>query len=271
MRRRWPIVFLACAVTLMAVEWAGAQYVPLVHDSGQSVVPVYEGFYANPDGSVSVSFGYLNRNAKEEVAIPLGPNNRFDPEPSDRGQPTNFVTRRQTGVFAVTLPKGAEQKLTWTLSSRGETFSIPANFDALYILTPLKDPTNGNTPPVLKFDAAGQSATGLVGLTTSLKTSLSSPLTLDVWATDDGVRQETRVNPLGSEALVNLTWSKYRGPGNVTFGTAKPSIDKANKATTTAKFSAPGEYVLRVLAQDTGDSGSQCCWTNGFVKVSVSP
>ena len=47
-------------------------------------------------------------------------------------------------------------------------------------------------------------------------------------------------------------------------------------AVTTATFSEPGEYVLRVLAWD--DSGNQaavmaggffCCWTNGYVTVQV--
>ena len=43
---------------------------------------------------------------------------------------------------------------------------------------------------------------------------------------------------------------------------------------TEAMFSEPGEYVLRVRANDaSGVSGaghSQCCWTNGFVKVTVT-
>jgi len=43
-------------------------------------------------------------------------------------------------------------------------------------------------------------------------------------------------------------------------------------------FQAPGEYVLRVLAWDNSGgpgpvmaTGFQCCWTNGYVNVSVSP
>jgi len=43
---------------------------------------------------------------------------------------------------------------------------------------------------------------------------------------------------------------------------------------TTATFAEPGEYVLRVVANDwSGDGGGgfQCCWTNAQVKVSVKP
>ena len=48
----------------------------------------------------------------------------------------------------------------------------------------------------------------------------------------------------------------------------------AGKATTTATFSEPGDYVLHVLVNDysgEGGGGFQCCWTNGEVKVSVKP
>jgi hypothetical protein len=48
----------------------------------------------------------------------------------------------------------------------------------------------------------------------------------------------------------------------------------SGKATTTATFSEPGEYVLRVVANDwSGDGGRgfQCCWTNAMMKVSVKP
>jgi hypothetical protein len=71
-------------------------------------------------------------------------------------------------------------------------------------------------------------------------------------------------------------WSKYGGPGDVTFSNATPAVDETGQATTTATFSEPGEYVLRVLAWD--DSGGQsaimaggffCCWTNGYVTVQV--
>ena len=44
--------------------------------------------------------------------------------------------------------------------------------------------------------------------------------------------------------------------------------------TTAATFDAPGDYVLRVRANDaSGVSGAghaQCCWTNGFVNVTVT-
>jgi len=45
------------------------------------------------------------------------------------------------------------------------------------------------------------------------------------------------------------------------------------QATTSATFSAPGDYVVRVRANDAsgvaGAGHAQCCWTNGFLKVAV--
>jgi hypothetical protein len=82
---------------------------------------------------------------------------------------------------------------------------------------------------------------------------------------------------------VTVTWSKFRGPGEVTFANAKPKAEKSEfkapppatytgKATTTATFNDPGEYILEVTANDlsgTGGQGFQCCWTSAQVKVTV--
>jgi hypothetical protein len=54
-------------------------------------------------------------------------------------------------------------------------------------------------------------------------------------ATDDGL-------PTGS--TLTTTWSKVSGPGTVTFG-------NVSAGSTTATFSAPGSYVLRLTASDT--------------------
>jgi hypothetical protein len=60
----------------------------------------------------------------------------------------------------------------------------------------------------------------------------------------------------------------------VVFDNAKPSVSAPDgKATTTAAFSAPGEYILRLQANDqSGDGGGgfQCCWTNVHVGVMVT-
>jgi hypothetical protein len=52
----------------------------------------------------------------------------------------------------------------------------------------------------------------------------------------------------------------------------QPGFPFNGKAVTTATFTQPGEYVLRVVANDwsgEGGGGFQCCWTNAQVKVVV--
>ena len=71
-----------------------------------------------------------------------------------------------------------------------------------------------------------------------------------------------------------VTWTKFRGPGDVKFDNVKPAIDTEHggKVTTNATFSAAGEYVLRLESNDstgTGGGGFQCCWSTAHVAVSV--
>jgi hypothetical protein len=82
---------------------------------------------------------------------------------------------------------------------------------------------------------------------------------------------------------VQLTWSKYRGPGVVSFDAVSPrvqtiagggvNVEFRGTATATARFSEPGDYVLHLLVNDfsgEGGAGEVCCWTNALLKVTVT-
>jgi hypothetical protein len=100
------------------------------------------------------------------------------------------------------------------------------------------------------------------------------PFDLTVWARDDG-RPSGSVVSSGRQAMtVSLTWFAHQGPGEVIFSAPTARVPVAGgSATTTVTIAEPGEYILRVRANDaSGVSGAghaQCCWTNGFVKVTV--
>lgn len=255
-----------------------------MHDSGQNVTAVYEGWFQNPDGTFSLLFGYYNRNLKEELDIPVGADNRIEPGRPDQGQPTHFLPQRQWGVFTITVPKDfGNQKLTWTLEIRGQRTGVPAHLDPRWEISPLFEVGVGNTPPLISFEDGGLSAQGPRGISVDLETMLPNPVRLNLWAADDAKTFQGGRAP--NTPPVTVTWSKFRGPGDVTFANNKPAVEKATgkwkttpafsgKATTTATFSEPGEYVLRVVANDwsgEGGGGFQCCWTNGYVKVLVKP
>ena len=248
---------------------------PIPHAIGQSVSASFEGWYPNPDGTRSLVFGYFNRNYEELLDIPVGPDNRFEPGPADRGQPTHFLLRRQTGVFAVVVPANfGNQRLTWTLTAHGVTIAIPGHLRPEWEITALKEITSGYTPPVLRFGGPdAEPGQGPLGIHSELTAMVSAPPTITVWATDDGVRKARAAQ---RPARLGVVWSKFRGPGAVMLSDTAPAIDETGKAVATATFGEPGEYVLRVLAWD--DSGGQsaimaggffCCWTNGYVTVQV--
>jgi hypothetical protein len=264
--------------------WAQPQQVRVdrLHDPGRSVTGAFEGWFANPDGTFSLLLGYFNRNATQELDIPIGPGNKIEPGGPDQGQPTHFLPRRQWGMFTVTVPKDfGSKKLAWTLTANGVTTVIPASLNALYELSPLKDAT-GNTPPFVGFSETGPFVQGPRGTGTALKATVGVPLPLQVWVADDAsMIPGNRPPPIPA---VTLAWGKFRGPGNVTFSNHRPAVEPSEflappntrfrgKASTEATFSEPGEYVLHLGANDwsgEGGQGFQCCWTNAQVKISVS-
>ena len=281
---RQRVVVAGVGVAIVVAAWTplGAEQLPLApgRDSGQTVTPAFEGWYQNPDGTYSLSFGYYNRNFEEELDIPIGPNNRLDPGDPNQGQPTHFLQGRNRGAFAVTVPADfGDGTLVWTLVVRGKTLSVPGHLRRDWQIDAVEGAASGNTPPVLKFDPAGPEGQGPRGITAApLRVAVANPVTLTVWASDDGVRRLRRRRPARAaeeeEPPVRLRWLRHQGPGTVTFAEPEPPVGGPDgKATTTATFSEPGDYVLRVLATDASGrtpGGNQCCWTNGYVRVTVT-
>ena len=269
---RIRLAALVAAAGVLAAGAAPEGQLPggsITRDSGQSVAPVYEGWYETEDGTVEASFGYMNRNWKEALDIPVGPDNRISPGPADQGQPTHFVPRRQIGIFTVRVPADPATEVTWTLTSRGETLEIPVNLDPVYLIEPFRENARrfpGNTPPAVRFEAGGEAGVGPPGTQATRAAVVGQPLALDVWVSDDGLG-----SVFGDQRLP-LTWIKYRGAGPVTIADAEPLVENG-KAGTTATFHEPGEYTLYLRASDgsnpPGSPPFQCCWTNGYVHVTV--
>ncbi len=254
--------------------------------AGDSLTGAFEGWYYNPDGSRAFLIGYYNRNARQEVDIPIGPANHIDPGGPDMGQPTHFLTGRQWGMFTVQAPRDFKpnDSYVWTITANGQTTSIPLRLKADYVMSPFSEIAVGNTPPVIKFDPNGKTIQGPIATVAGAPTrtaTLGEGLALPLFVTDDMKFTSGTNAPMGRpRPPVTLRWSQYRGPGKVTFDKPRPEVEKvaqsegmfSGKATTTAKFSEPGDYVLHVTANDySGDGGGGfgCCWTTGLVKVAV--
>ncbi len=270
------------AVFLSAAGAASAQTIPAepLHDAGTSIIGAFEGWFKHPDGSFSLLLGYFNRNQKQEIDIPIGPDNSIEPGGPDRGQPTHFFPGRQYGMFAIKVPAGFSDKVTWTIVANGKTTTIPASLKPDYEISPFQEEAVGNTPPVLSFEEKGPTVQGPLGLTLQRTASVGMPLTLNAWVADDGKWTTlSGAPPKGLTTPVTLHWTKYRGPGPVKFSAENPAVEKTpgaavfnGKATTTATFSVPGDYTLHLVVNDLsgdGGGGEQCCWTFGTVNVTV--
>jgi hypothetical protein len=253
----------AIAATPLLAQQNAQQLVTVRHATGQGVSPVYEGFDLNPDGSYNMWFGYMNRNYEEAVDLSVGPNNAFEPG-GDRGQPTHFVPRRHKDVFRVVVPKDfGNQTLVWKLNAHGQTQQVVATLKPVWQIDRQRTTRGGNSenissnlPPVVSVEASN----------TTLASSASTMLLLS--ATDDGLPKRRGV-PVGMTAM----WAKYRGPGDVHFSSPSSKVENG-KASTSASFSEPGEYILQAVVDDgsgesAGNFGYHCCWTNAQVKITV--
>jgi hypothetical protein len=265
------VCWVICAVSILPPALAAQTPLAPAAPTGQTATPAFEGWYKNADGSYSLSFGYYNRNTTEVLSIPIGPDNFISPGDANQGQPTFFFPRRHWGVFAVKVPADfGDKKILWTVKVRGQTFSIPGDLREEWQIDALEgEAGSNNTPPSLSFGDGALPGRGPAGVTVERTASVGKPMTITVVAKDDGASLVRGGYP------VTLAWFTHQGPAQVTFGTPTAKLTPTGgAATTTATFAKPGDYVLRVRANDSDVAAaghSQCCWSNAFVKVRVTP
>jgi hypothetical protein len=154
--------------------------------TGEAVYPAFEGWGPMKDGTSTLLVGYFNRN-KEAVDVPIGPENRIEPGGPDFGQPTHFLSGRQWGMFAITVPKDfGTKKLTWTLTVNGHTSAVSFWTNPPYWIDFYKNGANGNEPPRIKFSPTGPELIGppREKFVQTLTATVGTPLELTAWAAD---------------------------------------------------------------------------------------
>ena len=245
--------------------------------SGQDVVPVFEGWLRNPDGTFTFVFGYFNRNWKEEPVIPPGPDNKIEPGEPDRGQPTYFLPRRQPWVFRVQVPKDwGHQELVWTITVRGRTEKAYAQLIPEEEILERLIQTRGNLNPGDDDPNKPPSIT----IEPVPPTGRTSPVQLIALVSDDGLPKPRPARAASAGAIpqaqtntaagirppgLSVKWFEYRGPAKVTFDSSAPIPVSNGRAVTTARFAAAGTYVLRATADDGALS------TSADVTITVTP
>lgn len=278
------------AVACMAGSAVLAQQLAMepLKDSGSNVYPAYEGWYKNDDGTFTLLIGYYNRNKKEVLDIPIGPENKIEPGGPDQGQPTHFEVGRGWGTIAIKVPKDfGDKKLIWTITANGKTVSVPFGVVKGYQIEPFLDAAMGNKPPVIKFSETGAALQGPpapLAQANVINGAVGENVAIKYWITDDGNDEPPTGGtaaappPGGANApprrpRVSTTLTKYRGPGEIKFADSTPAIEK-EMVNTTATFSLPGEYIIRIEGNDSsgvGGGGFQCCWTTAYIKAVIKP
>ena len=266
------VLLLAAGAPTIAAPPLSAQ---LLYSSGQDVVPVFEGWEHNADGSFSMLFGYFNRNRDEIVDVPVGAANRFEGGDPDRGQPTHFYPSRNRYWFRVRVPADfGSKELVWTLTSHGRTEHAYATLHPNYASDPSIQQLDiaginlwwaeegVNTPPLVRVDGEVRR-----------HAKVGQPVSLVAVVSDDGVPPAPKTPRRGRYAWhgLRVAWFVDRGAAPVTFdppqfevypdpngnspwtaGWSAAPIPADGRYAATATFRAPGEYVVRVMAHDGG-------------------
>lgn len=264
--------------------------------SGDVVAPFFDGWIKNEDGSVTMVFGFMNRNREQIVDIPLGANNHIEPAQFDGVQPTHFpvysrggfVGIRERGAFAVTVPADmAGTEVVWTLSHAGHSYSVPGRATSPAYEMSRAPAALGSVMPAIRFSMDGPESTDREGIyAPRVSAKVGQPVTLSAFAQDRGERRgyglESLYFPVGTE------WLLHQGPAVPKFEdakvtgrdrgeTAQTSMSSSGDWTetkTTVTFPEPGDYVIRLrvdnfMAPDS-QFDNQCCWSNAYVPVTVT-
>jgi len=272
--------------------------------AGLPVIPVMEGWYDNDDGSVTVSFGYHNRNSEGVLMVPFGENNRIEPAEFDGMQPNYFDVGRHTGVFTVTLPQDRRDESVWWHIKTGENelYKVPGRSSSEAYQLDRRPRPQGSVSPVVWFDEDGERSVGPDGIVTELGKSVqqNEKVTLAVHATDPSVRDPS--DPRFQEPIaLRAFFAVHQGPATVEFikhettelpeppdpAKARPGrppyeppgdeevylLDGAGTAQVYAIFKQPGQYLLRIQVDNwkapESSEADQCCWTNVYQKINV--
>lgn len=266
------------------------------HKSGDLVAPFFDGWYDNGDGSVTLVFGFMNRNTEEIVDIPLGPDNYLQPARFDGVQPTHFPVYnrrgltgiRERGAFAVTVPADmAGTEVVWTLSHAGYSYSVPGRATSTAYEMSRGKTARGSLSPAIRFNRNGPESVDREGIVANRVTArVGIPVTLSALVQDRGERMGYDVDSLLFP--VGTTWILHQGPAAIHFEPESmsgrergdqgegglSSSDGWSVATTQATFTEPGDYIVRLrvdnfLAPDSRFD-NQCCWSNAYVPVRVT-
>jgi hypothetical protein len=142
------------------------------------IVPLIDSNICNGNNTVTTVFGYTNNNDEHIVVTAGSHNNRFIPDPKQRGQTENFLPGTHHNVFSVTWsPAPPYNWIKWQVRSPGNSESVksitaffPSNCQTT---SPPSNHTSSTSPPI---SSSTSQTTSPVSTSSPVSTTTHPPL-----------------------------------------------------------------------------------------------
>ncbi|MSR10475.1 MAG: hypothetical protein EXR84_01560 [Gammaproteobacteria bacterium] len=268
-----PLLLASCLLPGIT----GAQQIELSQQSwsaevirprGQPVVPLFDGWFTNADGTRTLCYSFFNLNTEQSLSIPTGADNYLNDARFEAMLPTHFdplppAYRHKFCVFTITVPADfrRDETIEWHLTSANQQLSVPGHILPEFMLDEPASDGRQDLAPLIKLapDAAGvRGRKGMVNSHT-LHGKTGQPVELQAWVEHPN-------------AQVWIGWAKHSGPGQVEFSALEyTTATGATPFTTQATFAEAGSYVIRLQSIDDVDAFEYyCCHTNIYFPVEIS-
>lgn len=239
----------------------------VIREFGQPVIPAFDGWFANEDGTKTLCYGYFNLNSKEVLEIPHGELNYLSHDDHRFASPTHFdpypsAYRRKFCIFTIDVPGDFPQNETivWHLTSAGQELTVPGHVLPAYVLDEPDSIGRGRHAPRMLMPGVRGEGRGRRGVTfervlmTSVGESLNIPFAIE-----------------HENENVWVGWTKFSGPGDVTFDNVDYDVPADGSIQSQGVvFTASGDYLIQLQSiSSTADFEFFCCHSNAYFKVTV--
>ncbi len=243
----------------------------VIRSKGQPVIPLFDGWFPNEDGSSTICFGFFNMNSQEALNVPLGESNYLETDYpgldlSGVMLPTHFDPlppryRHVFCAFSINVPVGFDSgnRITWYLNSNRQELKVPGKVTAPYVLDEPSSNGRGDVAPLVRLEGSPQAIRGRAGIQFPqlIQAKVNEPITLSA-----------HIGHADEEVWVG--WSHHSGPGTVEFSNKEYVTESGSSTSTQLQISEAGEYVIRMQTiDDVAAFEFYCCHTNAYFSIQV--
>ena len=275
------LLLLPCLLGAFSVPAVQAQEIGLPHQTwsaevirshGQPVIPLFDGWYPNADGSRTLCFSFFNMNREQALDVAAGADNYLETDYPGLDLeavllPTHFdplppAYRHVFCAFTVRVPAdfSTGHRITWHLASNGQRLSVPGKVIAPYVLDEPRSDGRGDIAPLVRLGEDGPAGRGRTGLHAAQVVHARAGEAVSLSA---GIEHP--------DAEVWVGWALHSGPGKVSFSNKEYMTASGDTTTTEAIFHQPGNYIVRMQSiDDIAAFEFYCCHTNAYFHVNVS-